>query len=342
MLQGMQEGSIFKTLRRITDSYWVRRTPRYHVGSVFANRLGLQVGRVLARNVKWGLRTKQVSPDVQTYLVRMERDGIVVIPDFLPEEAFASVKADFDRSRDEANRLGYTHNHLNGLLQETRNLSAEPDRFPAVRVHLEENPIVYRIVSATLRCRIKYTAPVYAEIWRCPDPASQNMDLENVLHADVHYPTVKLWLYMNEIDGANAAFTYARGSQKFTFYRMMHEYDLSVREALMKRGRATPHLLDRGRNRIADHYLAKMKVAEGQICGKPNTLVISNNFGFHKRGVFSRTVERATLGMSFRYVESLHHFIYPRFNSTARSANQYEPGQVPGSSLRSNRSLLGK
>jgi hypothetical protein len=279
----------------------------------------------------WRLRRHVISPDVRSYAEQLSRDGFLVVPDFLPADQFERVKAEFDASR-ETQSGGREHKRINGLVLENRNLSAEAGLFPAVRRYVEENAVVYKIVSSVLKSKIKYTAPVYAEIWRCPDPLAVNEDLENVLHADVHYPTVKLWLYMNEVDETNAAFVYAPGSHKLTFARLRHEYDLSVRQALIKSGRLEeiPHeLLDRGRNCISSRYAAAMKLIENPVCGAPNTLVIANNLGFHKRGRFTTTRERATLAMSFRYVASLHHRIYPALYATPRYRNEYEPGRLP-------------
>ncbi len=326
-------GSIAGTvMRRVTDSHFFRGATKYRKGGVLVNRMGLQVARLLIKSLSQLARPRHSYPDVAYYVDVLDRDGVVVIPDFLSPAEFAAVKEEFEGSRTRKHESRYTRTHIKSLVWESLNLSAHAYQFPAIRAYVEENPVIYKLASAVLRRKIKYTAPVYAEIWTCPDPSAPNVDIENVLHADVHYPTVKLWLYMDDIDERNGAYIYARGSHRLTLARVMHEYEISIREAMMERGRAgeiPAHLVDRGRNRISDKCWAKMKIAESQICGKANTLVFSNNFGFHKRGVFLTNQERLALSMSFRYVDSLHHRVYPSLWTTPIPGNEYVPGRVP-------------
>ena len=292
--------------------------------------MGLQVARLLIKRLLWVASPRPVDSDVKYYADLLDRDGIVAIPDFLPPAEFAAVKEEFEWSRAQEHKSRCKP--VNNLVSETYNLSAHAGEFPAIRAYVEENPVIYKLASAVLRCKVKYTAPVYAEIWRCPDPNAPNTDIENVLHADVHYPTVKLWLYMDDIDEGCGAYIYAFGSHRLTLARVRHEYEMSVRDAMMRRGRVweiPTHLLDRGRIRVSDECLVKMKIIETQICGKANTLVFSNNSGFHKRGVFASSRGRAALSMSYRYVESLHHRIYPWLWTTPRPGNAYIPGRVP-------------
>lgn len=317
---------------KITDNYLFRRTPRYHIGGTVVNKVGLQVVRVLMRNLALSVRPSHVHRDVKEYVDILERDGVVVIPNFLPETHFSEIMRDYRQSRQEAQIGGYQTEWVHGLIRESRNFSAEQQRYPSFRKYIEENPCIYRIVSAVLKTRIKYSAPVYAEVFHNPAPTASNIDAENILHADLHFPTIKLWLYLSDVSAKNGALTYATGSHKLSNVRLAHEYDLSIRQAKLKNGRErefSERLLDRGRNKIDGAVLHKMGATEKQVCGKANTLVVTNNFGFHKRGVFHTTDLRETLTMSFRFVSSLHHRIYPRFSATARIGDTYKTGRVP-------------
>jgi hypothetical protein len=54
-------------------------------------------------------------------------------------------------------------------------------------------------------------------------------------HADVNYPTVKVFWYLNDVDESNAAYIYAKGSHKMSLKRLLFEYKLSVRYAKNKK-----------------------------------------------------------------------------------------------------------
>ncbi len=318
-------------LRKITTRNIARRVGNlpvfhyktsYHRGGVLLNRLGLQVFRLGAKHIVWMLRRWSVTEDVRCYVDELMRGGVVVIPNFLTAEQFEAVKSEFDRSRDKEKVSRYNRRLVNGLVSETFNFSKAPGEFPCIKRYVHENPVIYELASAVLKRRIKYPAAVIGEIYRNEDPGEPNVDVENVLHADVHYPTVKAWLYMSHVDERNGAYTYAYGSHKLNWPRIMHEYDMSVRQALMRKGRlddVEEELIDRGRNRIADEHFRNMNVVEKQLCGGPNTLVVSNNFGFHRRGTLTTTREREALTMSFRYVETLYHAVYPGFGLLERA-----------------------
>ena len=60
-----------------------KSTPQYHLGGVWENRLGLQVYRIIAKNLGWRLRKRNVAADLAGLHKILERDGILVLPDFL-------------------------------------------------------------------------------------------------------------------------------------------------------------------------------------------------------------------------------------------------------------------
>jgi len=72
---------------------WFDASPFYS-GTVVANRLGWQVGRTLAKEVSLRLRQVPAGPALPTTLAdALERDGIVVIPNYLSSEDAARVRA---------------------------------------------------------------------------------------------------------------------------------------------------------------------------------------------------------------------------------------------------------
>ena len=66
------------------------------------------------------------------------------------------------------------------------------------------------------------------------EAALDEQHVEALLHADTHYPTVKAWLFLTDIDENNGAFVYSKGSHKLSFARVRHEYEISVNTARMR------------------------------------------------------------------------------------------------------------
>ena len=117
-----------------------------------------------------------------------------------------------------------------------------------------------------------------------------------------------MFFYLNEVNESNGAFVYVKGSHQLTAARLVHEYELSVREAKLFGGQPIPEsLLGRRstqiRNIISPENERRMNVSETQVCVKPNTLVIANNMGFHRRGEFTGSEPRKALLVNYRNAE---------------------------------------
>ena len=117
-----------------------------------------------------------------------------------------------------------------------------------------------------------------------------------------------MFFYLNEVNETNGAFVYAKGSHKLTRARLVHEYELSVREAKLFSGQPIPESLQERRstqirNIISPENERRMNVVETQFCVKPNTLVVANNMGFHRRGEFTGSEPRQALLVNYRNAE---------------------------------------
>lgn len=280
----------------------------YHVGSIIENRLGLQIGRTIGKRLAWCLRKSYISSEIQEYVDVMNRDGILVIPNFLSADQFLQVQNEFDRAEPRFAFQRFRGGSA-GQLEVTRfHVSDDNKDSPYTKRYLQDNPLILSITAAVIRRRIKSKSVLMLNVYRKRTDSVIDNDLENILHADLHTPTLKAFYYVNDIDSGNGAFVYAKGSHKLSMSRLGHEYDMSVRSAKLKKGDHLPaDLLEyRGplkRNKISESYRSKMKIVETQICGKPNTLVIANNMGFHRRGEFTSERPRKTILLNFRHLE---------------------------------------
>jgi hypothetical protein len=279
----------------------------YHRGPRWVNRLGYQVFRAAYKNVDWWLRRSDAASDVRAYVDALDRDGCVAIPDFLEPQAFDRVRAEYDDSRRSIPYKVWVVED-NGVVEEQLDLNLHREAFAATYAELVGSARMQSIIGSALR-RPLVAPRVSARIWFRPSNPPEARGFGHVVganygHADMHFPTFKAWLYLNDIDETNGAFRFALGSHKMTLQRLAYEYDASIRVA------ANRHEGDRPGDPYAlvraptPAQAAAMGLAEyTSMCGARNTLVIANTQGFHQQGLFQPDVVREAIHVCYRMSE---------------------------------------
>ena len=280
----------------------------YHVGSIWGNRLGLQVLRTTSQYLQFKARRRFASGDVGDCIKAIDQDGIATIENFLDPEQLRWVRAEFEREF-KCSELRPYKNGKNGRLYRTQiALSEATHEGSKMLEFFQRNDRLNRIASAAVRRPISRPPDVHLDWYQNNDPSATDNDIENILHADLHTATVKMFFYLEDVDESNGAFVYAKGSHRLTLNRLRHEYELSIRQAKLRRGIPVDRSLletrgSESRNVIHPFFRQMMKVEETQMCVKANTLVIANNMGFHRRGEFSSYRPRKAVQINYRYLE---------------------------------------
>jgi hypothetical protein len=105
-------------------------------------------------------------------------------------------------------------------------------------------------------------------------------DPQKTLHSDTFHPTIKAWLFIDDVPLDRGPFTYVPGSHQLTWRRLRWEY----RQSLQARNSPNSHTAN-GSFRVSEADLATMGLPAPQaIAVHKNTLVIANTHGFHCRG----------------------------------------------------------
>jgi len=286
-------------------------SPPYHIGSILENRLGLQIGRTVGKQIARRFRKGFSSPDIEKYLETLERDGVLAIENFLPDEEFKNVLAEFGQVTEGVSLMPYKNVENARLYRLQLSLNELPlEELSSIRKNFRESELLNRIAAGVVRRAITAKPDILLDTYQNLNNDGVDNDIENILHADLHVPTVKMFFYLTRTDNSNGAFIYAKGSHKLTAARLVHEYELSVREAKLKQGIRLPEqLLERRagqvRNIIKPSNRRRMKIEETQFCVEPNTLLIANNMGFHRRGEFHGNEPRKALLINYRKAEKL-------------------------------------
>jgi len=271
------------------------------LGSRLLNRLGLHVIRVVlaygATHVRW-FTLKHLVPESERRA--FHRDGFLVIEDFLPQPMFDALAKDARQYQGRGLQQMQGDTLTQHVFLDTEGLLALPSA-QAVIDH------------ARFRDLLKYTgshsAMPYLFLQRIVNGfADAGHDPQKDLHKDTFHPTMKAWLFLDDVDADSAPFTYVPGSHQLTMSRLRWEYSMSLDAARSSNGHTA-----NGAFRLSREDLGAMGLpAPKAIAAKKNTLVLANTVGFHCRGKAKGRVTRLEL---WAYSRKNPFLLWPGFDS---------------------------
>ncbi len=259
-------------LQLLTGAKSFARNPL--VGSRTLNRLGLHVVRKVLAHGFTGIRRALLSGLVAAdQRRRFRQDGYLVLPDFLPAEEFAALQSEARAVAAAAPRRiqeGDTVTELSLLDDDALARAPRLARLLADRRFLG----AVNFVGARLKhpfCQVQVLRR---------DFATPESDPQKTLHSDTFHPTLKGWLFLEDVDPARGPFEYVPGSHRLTRRRLGWEY----RQSLKAKSSADPHVAA-GSFRADEADLAAMGLpAPTAVTVRANTLVLADTSGFHRRG----------------------------------------------------------
>ena len=199
------------------------------------------------------------------------RDGVVTRPAFLPPALFEQVKAE-----------------VAGLQAPARETVEGETLTRLIR-------LTPRLLRSMPACRRMLALPAWTGLLRYvssfdaePNVFVQTLffrtapgkrDHQMQLHMDTFHPTMKAWLFLEDVAADAGPFTYAPGSHRRTPRRDAWERRMSV-------DAADPSTPSRGGSfRIGPHQLRRIGCRAPEPLATPaNTLVVADTYGFHARG----------------------------------------------------------
>ena len=245
------------------------------IGSRTLNRLGLHAARLIAAHALRRVRITFITPFVPAAQRRAYwRDGFVAVEDFLPKEQFERLKTEInDHGRQLEVReciQGDTLTHR--VLLDDQTLI----RLPVCRDVLEQRSFLrlQNFVAANFKRPLFYIQRIRNS------HRKGNPDPQKNLHSDTFHPTMKAWLFLDDVPLENGPFTYVPGSHRLTWGRLKWEYNQSVNA-----GELGNIYSRRGSMRADGDDLKMMGLgAPTALAVRGNTLVVADTHGFHCRG----------------------------------------------------------
>jgi len=254
------------------------------IGSDRLNRHGLHVRRVkLARAMADRRRARLAAAVDPADLVAFERDGFVEKRDFLPPGIFAALREQLLAWQGPAREM------VQGDAI-TRRYAVDPEllrRVPAMRAFVGDprwRALARHVASFDIEPLLYVQSILSHRHDASPDPQTN-------LHADTFHPSMKAWLFLEDVAPDQGPLTYVAGSHRLTPERLAWEQ----RRSLEVRAEGD-FLSARGSFRIGDEELAGLGLPKPTAFAVPaNTLIVADTFGFHARAPSERASTRIEL-----------------------------------------------
>jgi hypothetical protein len=278
MADGLNSGP-FAALRWLLLPFWAAQVfseeksfhPNPILGSLWLNRRGFQVWRArLAHRMTRRRRRKLEHLVSASDRLAFERDGYVAKRDFLPPELFSALASELQGF---ATRAG-----------EFKEGDAITRRIPLTRENLRKLPACARLlehpqfrgltryVSSFDSAPFVFIQTIFTQVDEGqPDPQTS-------MHIDTFHPTMKAWLFLQDVAEEDGPFAYAPGSHRRSKRREAWERRQSIRASDPKTHKKG------GAFRITKPEMARLGFPKPKRFAVPaNTLVVADTYGFHAR-----------------------------------------------------------
>ncbi|WP_294333745.1 phytanoyl-CoA dioxygenase family protein [uncultured Sphingomonas sp.] len=254
------------------------------LGSHRLNALGLHRRRVaLAHRLAWARRARLTKGLDAADRAAFDRDGFVLIRDFLPATTFAAL-------RDAVLAQRFATREMRQGNTITRRIAVGPDflrMIPEARALLQHPRFrtLGQYVGSFRSEPLHYVQTILT------DTADPDPDPQTRLHADTFHPTLKAWFFLNDVEEADGPFSYVPGSHRLTPERLAWEQERSLTART-----SSDFLSARGSLRVEPGELDALRLPQAQHFPVPaNTLVVADTCGFHARVAATRPSRRLEL-----------------------------------------------
>jgi hypothetical protein len=254
------------------------------IGSKILNIMGLHVMRLLLAQFSTRLRWVMLAPLApKTQRRDFHRDGFIIVPAFINEPEIEALREEI------ANYDGQVRQMVQGDTATQRILldGSAQEKLPKS---------AYTVSTRRLKRLLAYCGGKASHsvlyIQRIHNGFRKNKaDPQKNMHSDTFHPTMKAWLFLEDVTAEKGPFTYVRGSSRLTWKRLKWEYRRSINAAGLHDGYS-----EKGSMRADARDLEEMGLPAPQgITAKAGTLVIANTNGFHGRGQAAEDASRLEL-----------------------------------------------
>jgi len=268
------------------------------VGHATLNRYGLHPARIALADASTQARRRVLGARREASLRTLERDGVLVLPNFLASDRFVRVRKEVRQALDRAERtrsvasvgdrgFGPQRPFTGGIDRwdgDTLNRflfidDSKPHTKAAAADAMKLAALAIGVHAAASRVQI------YQTVHGSGDPS--NFDIQKVLHRDTFHSALKFWLFLEDVEPEHGPFVYVKGSHRMNLARYRWEYARAKKACRAKSGSSF---------RIQPDELQTLGYEPpAPVPVRANTLVLADVRGFHRRGDAVQGARRVAL-----------------------------------------------
>jgi hypothetical protein len=264
------------------------------IGNLILNKMGLHIIRYTLSHFLFFLRKLFLIPLVsKSFRKQFANDGFVVMPNFLDHDSFV--------------RLKQSVNDFNGEFYE---IKEGPTLTRRVHFNWDSSEIAQPILDICKHKKLLRLIRFASSKNRWPSFHLENIihgkenehasDPQKVLHSDCFHPTVKAWLFIDDVNEENGPFNYVKSSNQFSWKRLKWEYHQSILASTkLEKANKKRNWDGSFRTTLSDLKLMGYQ-SPTPVIVSANTLVIANTHGFHFRGSANESSSRMSIWMQCR------------------------------------------
>jgi len=260
------------------------------IGSRLLNVMGLHCIRILFAKLSCMIRWFILAPMMpQNYRRQFHRDGYLLLENFLTPEKVAAIRRDIKAYAGPARQLIQGNTATQRILLDDAALRKTPSLSWVSHHRILKSYLNY--TGAKVASPLLYLQRIRNGL------KADNEDPQKNIHSDTFHPTVKAWLFLEDVTDEKGPFTYVPSSNQLTFKRLKWEYLKSINAASIQ-----DKYSEKGSMRASIDDLNILGLPKPKaITAKAGTLVIANTNGFHARGQAKAGASRLEVWAYSRY-----------------------------------------
>lgn len=267
----------------------------HYLPSPLANRLGIPVLRTIIANLIIQIRRFKNCRPKNDYEKTLIKEGIVVIPDFLPEEEFRQLKKEINNGISDIKVPIVSEKGSTKMTTYTFNREIYKN-FPAIQNFLKNKQLIRLIAAAEGMKLFDEIGSFRFEKTEFGNPKEDKVNIP--FHADLHFHSHKVLFYTDNVTEDEGPLWYCPKSHKNDFDRLWFEFKRGqLKDSHRNAWRIENHL----DNKFFKNYFQKLMKTLFKVVGKQNTLIILNVHGFHQRGEALEGASRSLIRIPYRY-----------------------------------------
>lgn len=270
--------------------FW-RYAPRKYSGGLLLNLAGLQFARYFFYNLRYLMRSGR-----GILAAEMKALGITIKPKMLAHSDVDRIINFYELNQHSA--TSYFRDFSELIVANTEGPQVNHEDYKAITKLITEACNLNSLGNDLTGLPLKITPFISILHYRSFVEQAFQADGQDTPHADVFYPSFKVFVYLNRVNEDNGAFQYLAGSHRFCANGALRAYLDSLK-----------HYLGGGRS-ILKPTDASLKGNNQDLTwisasGNPGDAVFFNVQGVHRRGSFRKDCfrERLVLLIDFRQIE---------------------------------------